>query len=305
LHFAFLPSVNPSFLLTSLFDFYTFSRLPTPHSLKHFPILRQQSSFRLTSDLCTTNQQHSHNNKITMRTSTNTILATAAFAAIAFARTDLEGCTSTDVSSPAGASIAWYVPGTGEVCEILDCGGGRAPAKTTVPGCAAYSGTASYSPSYLAGFQASATSAPSTTAEAQTSSESEESSSSSSFDWDSLVSQADTSISSWDLYTTTASSNIAEVTSSIAMITSSPAVASSSVSAVAAESTLVAQTTAAGNTYSNGTVSSSHAGTNGTVGNGTASPSAPINDSGAADLMSAWVGSASLMAGLAAVVAFL
>lgn len=231
-------------------------------------------------------------------------MATAAFAAVAFARTDLEGCTSTDVSSPAGASIAWYVPGTGEVCEILDCGGGRAPPKTTVPGCAAYSGTASYSPSYLAGFQASATSAPSTTAEAQ-SSASEDSSSSSSFDWDSLVSQADTSVSSWDLYTTTASSNVAEATSSVAMITSSPAAVSSI--PVAAESTLVAQTTAAGNSYSNGTVSSGsgHAGTNGTVGNGTASPSAPVNDSGAAGSMNAWVGSASLMAGLAAVVAFL
>jgi hypothetical protein len=240
-----------------------------------------------------------------MRTSTNTILATAAFAAVAFARTDLEGCTSTDVSSPAGASIAWYVPGTGEVCEILDCGGGRAPPKTTVPGCAAYSGTASYSPSYLAGFQASATSAPSTTAEAQ-SSASEDSSSSSSFDWDSLVSQADTSVSSWDLYTTTASSNEAEATSSVAMITSSPAAVSAISSIpVAAESTLVAQTTATGNAHSNGTLSSGHAGTNGTVGNGTASPSAPINDSGAAGLMSAWVGSASLMAGLAAVVAFL
>jgi hypothetical protein len=241
-----------------------------------------------------------------MRTSTNTILATAAFAATALARTDLEGCTSTDVSSPAGASIAWYVPGTGEVCEILDCGGGRAPPKTTVPGCAAYSGTASYSPSYLAGFQASATSAPSTTAEAQSSAAAEDSSSSSSFDWDSLVSQADTSVSSWDLYTTSASSNVAEATSSVvAMITSSPAAVSSI--PAAAESTLVAQTTAAGNTHSNGTVSSGsgHAGTNGTVGNGTASPSAPINDSGAAGSMNAWVGSASLMAGLAAVVAFL
>jgi hypothetical protein len=234
-----------------------------------------------------------------MFTSTNTILVTAAFAAVALARTDLEGCTSTDVSSPAGASIAWYVPGTGEVCEILDCGGGRAPPKTTVPGCAAYSGTASYSPSYLAGFQASATPAPSTTAEAQSSAAAEDSSSS--FDWDSLVSQADTSVSSWDLYTTTASANDAEATSSVvAMITSSPAVASSSI-AVAAESTLVAQTTA----HSNGTVSSGHAGTNGTVGNGTASPSAPINDSGAAGSMNAWVGSASLMAGLAVVVAFL
>lgn len=69
---------------------------------------------------------------------------------VVLAHTDLTGCTSTSVSSPAGASIAWYVPETGEVCDFLDCGGGRAPPKTTVPGCPLYSGTASYSPLYLA-----------------------------------------------------------------------------------------------------------------------------------------------------------
>lgn len=69
---------------------------------------------------------------------------------VVLARTDLTGCTSTSASSPAGASIAWYVPETGEVCDLLDCGGGRAPPKTTVPGCPLYSGTASYSPLYLA-----------------------------------------------------------------------------------------------------------------------------------------------------------
>jgi hypothetical protein len=45
-----------------------------------------------------------------------------------------------------------YVPGTGELCDFLDCGGGTAPPKTTVPGCLLYSGTATYSPSYLAGY---------------------------------------------------------------------------------------------------------------------------------------------------------
>lgn len=69
---------------------------------------------------------------------------------VVLARTDLTGCTSTSVSSPAGASIAWYVPETGEVCDLLDYGGGRAPPKTTVPGCPLYSGTASYSRSHLA-----------------------------------------------------------------------------------------------------------------------------------------------------------
>lgn len=73
------------------------------------------------------------------------------------ARTDLTGCTRTDVSSPAGASYAWIVPNTGELCDFLDCGGGRAPPKTTVPGCPAYVGTETYRPSFLAGFGAAVT----------------------------------------------------------------------------------------------------------------------------------------------------
>ncbi|KAK7755039.1 hypothetical protein SLS62_002854 [Diatrype stigma] len=80
------------------------------------------------------------------------LLAAAAPPAV-LARTDIAGC----VSSAVGASLVWYVPGTGELCEFLDCGGGRAPPKTTVPGCAAYSGTATYSPSYLPGFGDDAT----------------------------------------------------------------------------------------------------------------------------------------------------
>jgi hypothetical protein len=257
-----------------------------------------------------------------MRTSTNTVLAAAAFATLALARTDLEGCTRTDVSSPAGASYAWYVPGTGEVCEILDCGGGRAPPKTTVPGCAAYSGTETYSPSYLAGFQASATAAPSTTADA-------EQSSSSSVNWSAL--ETDTAVSSWDLYTTLGSAtgpitdsptaSEPEATSSAVVISDSSAVTTitdaSSVAAITdassaatdvvvpESSTLVAQTTAAGIAPSNGTVSSGRPGSNGTASNGTASPSAPISDSGVAGSAQAWIGSAGLMMGLAGLVAFL
>lgn len=246
-----------------------------------------------------------------MRTSVNAFLATATFATMGLARTDLEGCTRTDVSSPAGASYAWYVPGTGEVCEILDCGGGRAPPKTTVPGCAAYSGTETYSPSYLAGFQASATAAPSTSAvDAQTTaSHAEESdSTSSSFNWSAL--ETDTAESSWDLYTTLGSAtgpitaiptaSEVEATSSIAVITS----AASSV--VAPESsTLVAQTTAAGNAPNNGTVSTGRPSNNGTLSNGTATPSAPVSDSGVAGSAQAWVGGAGAMMGLAGLVAFL
>lgn len=81
----------------------------------------------------------------------------ALFSALVHARTDLTGCTRTDVSSPAGASYAWIVPDTGELCDFLDCGGGRAPPKTTVPGCALYVGTETYKPCFLAGFGASMT----------------------------------------------------------------------------------------------------------------------------------------------------
>ncbi|KAI7554176.1 hypothetical protein KC331_g726 [Hortaea werneckii] len=131
------------------------------------------------------------------------ILVPATFTTLALARTDLVGCTSTDVSSPAGASYAWYVPGTGELCDPLDCGGGRAPPKYDVPGCPQYTGTESYSPSYLPGY-GSATAAPASTTAAPSGSGS---SSSSSFDWDSLISEADTATSSWDLYTSWDSSS--------------------------------------------------------------------------------------------------
>jgi len=80
------------------------------------------------------------------------ILSLLALAATTLAKTDLVGCTSSETVSFGGAYMLWYVPGTGELCEPLDCGGGRAPPKTTVPGCAAYVGTASYQPSYLPGY---------------------------------------------------------------------------------------------------------------------------------------------------------
>lgn len=243
-----------------------------------------------------------------MRASTNTILATATFAIYASARTDLEGCTSTDVSSPAGASLAWYVPGTGELCEFLDCGGGRAPPKTTVPGCPQYSGTETYSPSFLPGYQAAATSAPATTAAAQSTAEpadssSEEVTTSSSFDWSAL--ESDTAISSWDLYTTLGSATgpiPASTATSEAEITSSPA----SSPLTSESSTLVAQTTAAAGAASNGTTTGGRP-ANGTISNATASanPSAPISGSNAAGTAQAWVGSAGLVMGLGAIVAAL
>jgi len=80
-------------------------------------------------------------------------LTTALLAGTALARTDLSGCTTYDtvVSNANGmyATRIWYVPDSGEICDFLDCGGGRAPPKTTVPGCPAYEGTETYSPVFI------------------------------------------------------------------------------------------------------------------------------------------------------------
>ncbi|TQN63606.1 hypothetical protein CSHISOI_11808, partial [Colletotrichum shisoi] len=79
----------------------------------------------------------------------------AVLATAVLAKTDLAGCVSSDsIFTPTQggtpyATRVWYLPDTGEICAALDCGGGRAPPKTTVPGCAAYAGTETYSPSFL------------------------------------------------------------------------------------------------------------------------------------------------------------
>lgn len=84
--------------------------------------------------------------------SPTSIFTILALALTTLAKTDLTGCTSSNVVTNGGASVLWYVPSDGEICAFLDCGGGMAPPKTDVPGCAAYSGTASYSPSYIPGW---------------------------------------------------------------------------------------------------------------------------------------------------------
>lgn len=88
----------------------------------------------------------------------------ASLAATALAKTDLEGCTSSETVVYGGASLVYWDPTNGEICSFLDCGGGRAPPKTTVPGCPQYAGTASYSPDFLPGW-GSATPTPSAAAE--------------------------------------------------------------------------------------------------------------------------------------------
>lgn len=81
----------------------------------------------------------------------------ALLATSALAKTDLGGCETTDLvvtvtgrnENTVYTTHLYYLPDTGEICEILDCGGGRAPPKTTVPGCGAYKGTETYSPRFL------------------------------------------------------------------------------------------------------------------------------------------------------------
>jgi hypothetical protein len=91
------------------------------------------------------------------------LFTVAAVATLALAKTDYEGCTSSTTVVYGGASVMYWDPTNGEICQYLDCGGGRAPPKTNVPGCAAYEGTETYSPSYLPGWS-SATATPSSSA---------------------------------------------------------------------------------------------------------------------------------------------
>jgi hypothetical protein len=106
-----------------------------------------------------TTQPHSFkriaNRNFTAKMFSKCILLPALMATLAVARTDISGCTTTII----GQMAVYYVPDTGELCEFLNCGGGRAPPKTDVPGCAAYSGTATYSPQYLPNFVAKTTAA--------------------------------------------------------------------------------------------------------------------------------------------------
>ena len=259
----------------------------------------------------------------------------AAFASVILAKTDLSGCTSTVVSSPAGASYAWYVPGTGELCDMLDCGGGRAPPKTDVPGCPLYTGTASYSPSYLPGYGASAAQtyssmAASMTSASWTSWDSSAAASMASPSWSAW--ETDTALSSWDLYTTSATgsqwpsswssswsgSSYAATTGTneplICAIASSCPPGSTSTYTYSTSTSIVTQTSSAagvvagagsnGTTTAAGTGGATGAASNGTVGSATVSSTSSLA-SNAAETARAWAGSAGLMLGLGAVVAVL
>ncbi|KAF9893149.1 hypothetical protein FE257_012560 [Aspergillus nanangensis] len=87
-----------------------------------------------------------------------TLALSALLATAVHARTDLAGCTSSaTVNQWHEASMIWFVPETGEICDFPDCGGGRAPPKYDTPGCPLYTGTATLEPSYLPGYGPGAT----------------------------------------------------------------------------------------------------------------------------------------------------
>ncbi|KAL4881569.1 hypothetical protein BJY04DRAFT_188363 [Aspergillus karnatakaensis] len=88
-----------------------------------------------------------------MKSTSLSLLSTLTLLGLASAKTDIGGCISSATTNQwHEASMIWWVPDTGEICEFLDCGGGRAPPKTTVPGCPQYTGTATYEPRYMDGY---------------------------------------------------------------------------------------------------------------------------------------------------------
>ncbi|KAF2751531.1 hypothetical protein M011DRAFT_117832 [Sporormia fimetaria CBS 119925] len=78
-----------------------------------------------------------------------TLLTLSALALAVLAKRDLAGCTSIATTNQWGhASMLYYLPGTGEICELLDCGGGRAPVKYDTPGCAGNPYVPKFLPNY-------------------------------------------------------------------------------------------------------------------------------------------------------------
>jgi Predicted solute binding protein len=70
----------------------------------------------------------------------NTTLSTAA-SLLMLATTVFAACESISYTTCADTIVHWYDPTNGQVCDPIDCGGGRAPVKYDEPCCAAYRGT--------------------------------------------------------------------------------------------------------------------------------------------------------------------
>lgn len=60
------------------------------------------------------------------------------------------GCNTHTFTTCADGITHWYDPEDGQICDLVDCGGGRAPVKDPKPlGCAGYTGTEVETVSYL------------------------------------------------------------------------------------------------------------------------------------------------------------
>ncbi|KAF5689441.1 siderophore biosynthesis [Fusarium circinatum] len=67
------------------------------------------------------------------------------------------GCSTHSYTTCQDKIVHWFDPDDGMICDPLDCGGGRAPPKTGVPGCAGYTGTETIRASYLSCWKPSTT----------------------------------------------------------------------------------------------------------------------------------------------------
>ncbi|KAF4495396.1 siderophore biosynthesis [Fusarium agapanthi] len=67
------------------------------------------------------------------------------------------GCSTHSYTTCEDKIVHWFDPDDGMICDPLDCGGGRAPPKTGVPGCAGYTGTQTMGTSYLSCWKPSTT----------------------------------------------------------------------------------------------------------------------------------------------------
>ncbi|KAM3439991.1 hypothetical protein NHJ13734_003488 [Beauveria thailandica] len=226
------------------------------------------------------------------------VVAALSLASSAAARTDLAGCTYTDLvvkptQMAAYASRLWYVPDTGEVCALLDCGGGRAPPKSTVPGCPLYTGTETYAPSYInpktlgnGVVEAGSSVAAATTAVLATPSEAASESAASA-----------TASASAAATTTTASDATTTTDASITILTGT----NTSTPSKSAESSS-AQATSAASTAGASSSGSSKTAASGSSGSGVATTTSPSSAAGAMQTVGAVLGPcvvAAIAAGLA------
>ncbi|KAL7947724.1 hypothetical protein V8C42DRAFT_315401 [Trichoderma barbatum] len=70
-------------------------------------------------------------------------LAISLFSLLAGANVAFAACETHSFTTCDDGIVHWFDPNNGQVCDPLDCGGGRAPPRTDVPGCPLYTGTLS------------------------------------------------------------------------------------------------------------------------------------------------------------------